>query len=80
MTISRAVVIQLLYRGVRELPDTSGEWYRYRTRMQAELLARLRGDADETEVAAWMRGWPSAAACATSPNELETIHYQTTRH
>lgn len=48
---------ELLYRGVRELPDTSGEWYRYRTRMQAGLLARLRGDADETEVAAWMRGW-----------------------
>ncbi len=42
---------------MRELPDTSGEWYRYRTRMQAGLLARLRGDADETEVAAWLRGW-----------------------
>lgn len=48
---------QLLYRGVRELPDTSGEWYRYRIRMQAGLLALLHRDADETEVAAWIRGW-----------------------
>lgn len=48
---------QMLYRGVRALPDTSLEWYRYRTRMQAGLLARLRGDADEAAVAAWLRGW-----------------------
>ncbi len=48
---------QLLYRGVRALPDTSLEWYRYRTRMQAGLLALLRRDADAMEVAAWMRGW-----------------------
>ncbi len=48
---------ELLYQGVRDLPDTSLEWYRYRTRMQAGLLARLRGDADEAETAAWMRGW-----------------------
>lgn len=48
---------QLLYRGVRELPDTSAEWYRYRTRMQAGLLALLRRDAEAAEVAAWMRGW-----------------------
>ncbi len=48
---------QLLYRGVRELPDTSLDWYRYRTRMQAGLLALLRSDADPAEVAAWLRGW-----------------------
>lgn len=48
---------QLLYRGVRELPDTSLEWYRYRARLQAGLLALLHRDADATEVAAWMRGW-----------------------
>lgn len=48
---------ELLHHGVRELPDTSREWYRYRTRMQAGLLARLRGDAEEAEVAAWLRGW-----------------------
>lgn len=49
--------IRMLNRGVRELPDTSLEWYRYRTRMQAGLLSRLDRDADQTEVAAWMRGW-----------------------
>lgn len=48
---------QSLYRGVRALPDTSLEWYRYRSRMQAGLLARLRGDHDSAEVADWMRGW-----------------------
>lgn len=48
---------ELLYHGVRDLPDTSLDWYRYRTRMQAGLLTRLGRDADETEVAAWMRGW-----------------------
>ncbi len=47
----------LLYRGVRELPDTSMDWYRYRTRMQAGLLVRLDGDTNASEVAAWMRGW-----------------------
>jgi|GEM_PF-1943158 hypothetical protein len=48
---------ELLYRGVRDLPDTSLEWYRYRIRMQAGLLARLRSDANEPAVAAWLRGW-----------------------
>lgn len=48
---------QLLYRGVRALPDTSLEWYRYRTRMQAGLLTRLRGDADAAAVASWMHDW-----------------------
>jgi len=48
---------EMMYRGVRELPDTSLEWYEYRLRKQAGLLALLRTDPEPGAVAAYMSGW-----------------------
>lgn len=40
-----------------ELPDTTEEWYRYRLRMQAGLLALLHADADESAIREHLASW-----------------------
>lgn len=48
---------EMVYRGIRELPDTSLEWYEYRLRKQAGLLALLRSDPEPAAVATYMSDW-----------------------
>ncbi len=49
--------VELLHQRTSRLPDTSAEWYGYRLRMQARLLARVRGGADAEAVRAHLRDW-----------------------
>lgn len=67
---------QLLYRGVQDLPDTSRQWYHYRTRMQAGLLTLLHRGADEARVAAWMRGWWAQRARLRARERAAFDHFE----
>lgn len=48
---------ELVRQRAGDLPDTAADWYRYRLRMQAGLLALLHAGADEAAVREHLASW-----------------------